>query len=82
MSTPEALAIARGRMALLEGRRRPAASFFVPLLRIGAIRTRAAILLGPLSAHGRTGFEWLVSALGRHSLPSCRHFASRATPLP
>jgi glycosyltransferase involved in cell wall biosynthesis len=68
--------IARGRFALIEGRWRQAAAVFAQLLRTGELRTRAVALLGLLSAGRKTDIEWLISAVGRHSLPSRRHLAS------
>ncbi len=78
----EEAAIARGRLALLEGRWRQAARVFTPLLYTGELRTCALALLGLLSAGSRTDIEWLISAMGRHSLPSRRHLASHQAPPP
>jgi glycosyltransferase involved in cell wall biosynthesis len=75
----EEAVIARGRLALLEGRWREAATVFAPLLRTGELRTRAVAALGVLCALGRTDLETVISARGRHSLPSRRHLASHAS---
>jgi glycosyltransferase involved in cell wall biosynthesis len=72
--------IAHGRVALLEGRWRQAATVFTQLLRTGEPRTRAAASLGLLCAGSRTDMEHVISAMGRHSLPSRRHLASHASP--
>ncbi len=72
----EEAAIAHGRFALVEGRWGQAARVFTQLLRTGELRTRVVALLGLLSAAGRTDMEWLIRAMGRHSLPSRRHLAS------
>lgn len=72
----EEAAIAHGRFALVEGRWGQAARVFTQLLRTGELRTRAVGVLGLLSAAGRTDMEWLIRAMGRHSLPSRRHLAS------
>jgi len=72
--------IAHGRMALLEGSWRQAGAVFTDLLRIGEPRTRAVAVLGLLCAGRRTDMERLISALGRHSLPSRRHLASHGSP--
>jgi hypothetical protein len=79
----EEAAIAHGRFALVGGRWGQAARVFTQLLRTGEMRTRAVALLGLLSAAGRTDMEWLIRAMGRHSLPSRRHLASHGpfTPL-
>lgn len=75
----EEAAIAHGRFALVEGRWGQAAGIFTQLLRTGELRTRAVAVLGLLSAAGRTDMEWLIKAMGRHSLPSRRHLASHGT---
>jgi Glycosyl transferase family 2 len=72
----EEAAIAHGRFALVEGRWGQAARVFTQLLQTGELRTRAVALLGLLSAAGKTDMEWLIRAMGRHSLPSRRHIAS------
>jgi len=72
--------IAHGRVDLLEGRWRQAATVFTQLLRTGEPRTRAAAALGLLCASSRTDMERMVSAMGRHSLPSRRHLASHENP--
>lgn len=71
--------IARGRVALLEGRWRQAAKVFTRLMRTGEPRTRAVAALGLLCAGSRTDMERVISAMGRHSLPSRRHLASHST---
>ena len=78
----EEAAIAHGRFALVEGRWGQAARVFTQLLRTGELRTRAVALLGLLSAAGKTDMEWLIRAMGRHSLPSRRHLASHGAPPP
>ena len=75
----EEVMIARGRVALLEGRWRQAAALFMPLLRTGGPRNRAVASLGLLCAGSRTDMERVISAMGRHSLPSRRHLASHGT---
>jgi hypothetical protein len=72
----EEVIIARGRMELLEGRWRQAAAVFTQLLRTGEPRTRAVAATGLLCAATRTDMERMISAMGRHSLPSRRHLAS------
>jgi len=72
----EEAAIAHGRFALVEGRWGQATRVFIQLLRTGELRTRAVAVLGLLSAAGKTDMEWLIRAMGRHSLPSRRHLAS------
>jgi glycosyltransferase involved in cell wall biosynthesis len=67
--------LARGRMALVEGRWRQAAAVFTQLLRTGEPRTRVVAALGLLCAGSRTDMEQVISAMGRHSLPSRRHLA-------
>jgi GT2 family glycosyltransferase len=74
--------IARGRMALIEGEWRLAATGFMQLLLAGEARTRAVAALGLLCSAGRTDMERLISARGRHSLPSRRHLASHRSPGP
>jgi glycosyltransferase involved in cell wall biosynthesis len=74
--------IARGRMALLRGQWRQAAAVFVQLPREGEPRTKAVAAVGLLCAGGRTDMERLISAMGRHSLPSRRHLASHSGPGP
>jgi hypothetical protein len=72
----EEAAIAEGRLALLRGRRLHAARVFGQLMRTGEPRTRAVAAAGLLCAIGRTDMERLISAAGRHSLPSRHHLAS------
>jgi glycosyltransferase involved in cell wall biosynthesis len=72
--------IARGRVALLEGHWRAAAAAFTTLLHTGELRTRAVAALGILCAARRTDMECVISAMGRHSLPSRRHLASHDGP--
>ena len=72
----EEVMIARGRVALLEGRWREATALFMPLLRTGGPRNRAVAALGIVCAISRTDMERVISAMGRHSLPSRRHLAS------
>jgi len=74
----EEVMIARGRVALLEGRWRQAAALFVPLVRTGGPRNRAVAALGLVCAGSRTDMERVIGALGRHSLPSRRHLASHS----
>jgi len=76
MRRREEAAIAEGRVALLRGQRRHAARVFVQLMRTGEPRTRALAAVGLLCATGRTDMERLISAAGRHSLPSRHHLAS------
>jgi hypothetical protein len=71
--------IAQGRVALIQGRWRQAAGVFAQLLRVGEARTRAVAALGLLCAGTRTDMERLISAMGRHSLPSRRHIASHCS---
>ena len=70
--------IAHGRMALIQGRWREATEVFARLVRIGEARTRAVAALGLLCAGSRTDMERLISATGRHSIPSREHVASHA----
>jgi hypothetical protein len=72
----EEAAIAEGRVALLRGHRRHAARVFGQLMRTGEPRTRAVAAAGLLCALSRTDMERLISAAGRHSLPSRHHLAS------
>src|ERR1035437_239709 len=72
----EEVMIARGRVALLEGRWRQASALFIRLLRTGGPRNRAVAALGLVCAGSRTDMEHVISAMGRHSLPSRRHLAS------
>jgi glycosyltransferase involved in cell wall biosynthesis len=74
----EVVMIARGRVALLEGRWRQAAALFMPLLRTGEPRNRAVAALGLVCAGTRMDMEHVISAMGRHSLPSRRHLASHS----
>jgi hypothetical protein len=69
--------IARGRVALLEGRWREAAAVFTQLLRTEESGTRAVAALGFLCTGGRTDME---RAMSHHSLPSRRHLASHGSP--
>jgi hypothetical protein len=46
----------------------------------GEPRTKAVAVLGLLCSGGRTDMEQLISAMGRHSLPSRRHLASHGSP--
>jgi hypothetical protein len=71
--------LARGRTALLEGRWRQAAAAFAQLLRTGEPRTRVVAALGIVCAGSRTDMEQIISARGRHSLPSRRHLASQGS---
>jgi glycosyltransferase involved in cell wall biosynthesis len=70
--------IARGRVALLNGCWRQAAALFVRLLWTGEPRSRGVAALGLLCAGGRMDMEHVISAMGRHSLPSRRHLASHS----
>jgi glycosyltransferase involved in cell wall biosynthesis len=72
----EEAAIAGGRVALLRGQRRQAARIFGRLIRTGEPRTRVMAAVGLLCATSRTDMEGLISAAGRHSLPSRHHLAS------
>jgi len=74
--------IARGRVALLEGQWRRAATAFTQLIIAGEPRTKAVAVLGLLCSGVRTDMERLISAKGRHSLPSRRHLASHSSPGP
>jgi glycosyltransferase involved in cell wall biosynthesis len=74
--------IARGRMALLDGRWSPAASIFRSVLRTGNRDIRVAAVLGLLCASCRTDMEWLIRAAGRHALPSRRHLATHILSVP
>jgi glycosyltransferase involved in cell wall biosynthesis len=76
----EEAAIAEGRVALLQGRWGEAVAVFRGLMRTGEARTRVVAAVGLLCAGGRTDMEWLISAAGRHSLPSRRHLASHSLP--
>ena len=71
--------LAHGRVALLEGRWRQAAAVFAQLLRSGEPRTRVVAALGLVCAGCRTDMEQVISAMGRHSLPSRRHLASQGS---
>lgn len=71
--------IARGRMALLGGQWRSSAAVFTQLMLAGEPRTKAVAALGLLCSAGRTDMEGLISARGRHSLPSRRHVASHSS---
>jgi glycosyltransferase involved in cell wall biosynthesis len=70
--------IAHGRMALLKGSWRQAAATFIRLLRTGEPRTRAVAAIGLMCAGSRSDMEWLISAMGRHSLPSRRRLGSHS----
>lgn len=74
--------IARGRVALLAGRWPQAAALFTPLVLAGEPRSKALAVLGLLCSGGRTDMEGLISARGRHSLPSRRHMASHTSHRP
>ena len=74
----EEAVIAEGRVALLEGRWRQAGTVFAQLLRTGEPRTRAVAAVGLMCAGSRADMEGLISAVGRHSLPSRRHLASHS----
>ncbi len=71
--------IARGRMALLGGQWRQSAAVFTQLMLAGEPPTKAVAVLGLLCSGGRTDMERLISARGRHSLPSRRHVASHSS---
>jgi glycosyltransferase involved in cell wall biosynthesis len=73
----EEATLAHGRVALLEGHWRQARAVFSELLRTGEPRTRLVAALGLVCADVRTDMEPVISALGRHSLPSRRHLASQ-----
>lgn len=72
--------IARGRIALVEGRWREAAQAFARIMREGEPRSRVVAAAGLVAAGMRTDLEGLIAAAGRHSLPSRRHLASRPDP--
>jgi hypothetical protein len=74
--------LARGRVALLDGHWRQAATVFTRLARSGEPRTRGVAAFGLLCAASRLDMEPLIGAMGRHSLPSRRHLASHARPGP
>ena len=76
--------IARGRMALLAGRWREAARIFSSLLIAAEPKSRVLAVGGLFYSFIRRDMEHLISALGRHSLPSRRHSASHPQdkPLP
>jgi GT2 family glycosyltransferase len=76
----EEVLIAHGRVALLDGRWRQAARVFTQLVKTGEPRTRIVAALGLLCAGSRTDMEQMISAMGRHSLPSRRHLASHGSP--
>jgi hypothetical protein len=76
----EEAAIAAGRVALLAGHWRQAVTAFMQLLQTGEPRTRAVAAFGLLCAGSRIDMEWLISAMGRHSLPSRRYLASHGRP--
>ena len=78
----EELMVARGRMALLEGRWRDAAALFLRLVKTGGWRNRIIAAMGLVCAGTRTDMEFAISALGRHSLPSRRHLASHGETQP
>ena len=71
--------LAHGRVALIQGRWRQAAEVFTRLLRVGEARTRAVAAVGLLCAGSRTDMERLISATGRHSMPSRRHIAAHTS---
>ncbi len=75
----EEAAIARARMALLDGRWREAAAGWWQLLRTGELRSRALAILGLMAVSVGTDIEAFIRMAGRHSLPSRRHGASHAT---
>jgi glycosyltransferase involved in cell wall biosynthesis len=68
--------IARGRVALLEGSWKEAASLFTQVIRTAEPRNRLVAALGLACSLMRTDMERVISARGRHSLPSRRHRAS------
>jgi glycosyltransferase involved in cell wall biosynthesis len=74
----EEAAIARARIALLDGSWREAAASWWQLLRVGELRSRALAILGLVAAGLRTDIEGVIRIAGRHSLPSRRHTASHA----
>jgi glycosyltransferase involved in cell wall biosynthesis len=74
----EMIMIARGRVALLEGRWREAAALFLRMLRTGEVGHRAVAVLGLVCAGSRTDMEKVIGVMGRHSLPSRRHLASHS----
>lgn len=68
--------IARGRVALLGGRWREAASFFSKLILTGGPRNRIVAVLGLGCAICRVDMEFAIRRMGRHSLPSRHHLSS------
>lgn len=76
----EEAAIAEGRVALIQGHWQQASEVFRKLMRAGELRTRAVAAVGLLCAGSRTDMERIISAVGRHSLPSRRHLASHRLP--
>ena len=68
----EGAAIARGRMALLAGEWREAARIFSSLLTSGEPKSRVLAIGGLFCSLIRRDMEYLISALGRHSLPPRR----------
>jgi glycosyltransferase involved in cell wall biosynthesis len=78
----EEIVIARGRVALLEGHWRGAAALFAQLVRRGAPRNRLIATLGLACAGCRMDMEFAIRLMGRHSLPSRRHFSSHGEPRP
>lgn len=78
----ESALIGRARLALLDGRWEQAARIFRKLMRVGEPRTKAVAAIGLACAGARTDMERLISARGRHSMPSRRHMASHQPPVP
>lgn len=72
----EGATIARGRMALLAGKWREATRIFSSLLVSAEPKNRVLAVGGIFYSFIRRDMEHLISALGRHSLPSRRHSAS------
>ena len=68
--------IARGRVALLEGSWGMAISLFARVLRRAQPRNRVIALVGVMCAVFRTDMERVISARGRHSLPSRKYRAA------
>lgn len=69
----EGAMIGRGRVALLDRQWNEAMSIFLRLLLTAEPRSRAFAALGVFYAVIRRDMEHMISAMGRHSLPSRRH---------
>lgn len=72
----EGAMIARGRMALIGGQWKQAAQIFASLLKTSEPKSKVLAATGLCYSLLRRDMEHLISALGRHSLPSRRHRAA------